>query len=227
MLFAMVCNMAIAQQYNAEVDEYDIEKKKRKVGIRVGLGFTSLTSPQFENPRISRGMQGAIYFRKNFAKGFHFNPEFGASIKGAKFKNDETEYSRISLFYIDLALLGMINLDNKNKSSIVIGAQGSYLMRSSLYIGRDPIAAFMQLPFKKFDYCAVAGYHFNTSFVGFQLSLKYGLANIAGDFANYNRSPASVGQNNQANFKTFKDVKPSLVNVVDVKNLSVELSLYF
>lgn len=217
----MLCMLAAAaQHYDPELDEYDPEMKRRKLGIRVGFGYTKLNSPQFVNAGSAAGLHGAFYYRKNISKGFHFNPELGASIKGSKFNNGDTGYSRISLFYFDIALLGMINLDNKNVNSIVVGIQGSRLMRSSLFVGREQFASFLQLPFKPWDFSAVLGYHFNTNFIGFNLSLKYGLYNIAGDFANFDKNSVNGSMK-------FKDVKPSLANVTDVKNLSIEFSLYF
>lgn len=213
--------MLSAQKYNQETDDFDPQApKKDKFGIRVGLTFSSLLSDELENTTINRGYQGAFYYRVNLFKNFHLNPEFGASIRGAKFKNADTGYTHISLLYFDFSLLGMINLNSRNDHTIIIGGQVSRLMRSSLFLGDEPYPSYLQLPFKTWDYYAVAGYHFNLQYIGFQVCLRYGLRNIAGDFQNFNRQ-------SQNNSSQFGDVRPSLRGVRDVRNLSVDLSLYF
>lgn len=211
-----------AQLYNQELDEFSPEATKRdKLGVRLGFGLNTLRSGDLQNTKVTRGYQGAFYYRVNLFKGFHLNSEFGASIRGARHDNGDLSYSQISLFYFDVNILGMIQLDPGFKHSIIAGVQGSRLMRSSLFIGPEPFPAFLQLPFKKYDLDAVVGYHFNTRYAGFQLALKYGLLNIAGDFASYNK------QSLNNNAVQFIDLKPGLRDVKNIKNLSIELSVYF
>lgn len=218
----LLCTTVMAQKYNQELDDYAPDaKRKDKFGIRVGMGITRLNSPQLVNTKLSRGYEGAFYYRVNLFNGFHLNPELGASIKGANFTNGDVSYTQISLFNFDLTLLGIIQLDRDFNHNLVIGGQASRIMRSSMFIGPEQSPSFLQLPFKKWDYSAVVGYQFNTQYVGFQLALKYGLRNIAGDFYNYNK--ASSNNNGQQ----FIDIKPSLRNVKEIKNFSVELSMYF
>lgn len=218
----LLSTAVVAQKYNQELDDYAPDaRRKDKFGIRVGMGITRLNSPELQNTRVSRGYQGAFYYRVNLFKGFHLNPELGASIKGANFKNGDVGYTQISLFYFDFSMLGMVQLDAAQNHNIVFGGQASRLMRSSMFIGPEQFPSFLQLPFKNWDYFAVLGYQFNTQYIGFQLSLKYGLRNIAADFANYNKN--SVNNNGVQ----FIDIKPSLTGVKDVRNFSVELSLYF
>lgn len=213
---------AAGQKYNQEIDDYAPDaKRKDKFGIRVGVGITRLNSPQLVNTKVSHGYEGAFYYRVNLFKGFHLNPELGASIKGSRFANSNVDYTQISLFNFDGALLGIIQLDPSFNHNLVVGVQASRIMRSSMFIGPEQFPSYLQLPFKKWDYAAVLGYQFNTQYVGFQLALKYGFRNIAGDFYNFNK----VSSNN--NGQQFVDVTPSLRNVKDVKNFSVELSMYF
>lgn len=225
-IFALVLllagNLAFGQKYNQELDEFNPETKRQdKFGVRLGFCLTRLNSDQLLNTRLTRGYQGAFYYRVNLFKGFHLNPEFGASVDGAKFNNGNSGYSQISLLYFDFSLLGFKQLDTKNNHNLVAGLQASRLMRSSMFIGPEQTPSYLQLPFKKYDYAAIVGYHYNTQYVGFQLALKYGLRNIAGDFYNFNRE--SVNDKGAQ----FADLKPSLRDVKNVRNLSIELSVYF
>jgi hypothetical protein len=209
------------QLYNQELDGYDpATTRKDKLGIRVGFGVTTLSSDALVNTRASRGYQGAFYYRVNLFKGFHLNAESGASVKGANFNNGDSGYSQLSLLYLDVGVLGMFQLTSDNKHNLIVGVQSSRLMRSSLFVGPEQFASFLQLPIKKWDHAAVVGYHFNTQFVGFQLALKYGLRNIAGDFFNFNK--VSVNNSSQ-----FVDLDPSMRNLSNLRNISVELSVYF
>lgn len=217
----LLCSIGKSQFYNAEQDGFDPQtKRKDKLGIRVGFGITRLNSDQLVNTRLARGYQGAFYYRVNLFKGFHLNAEMGASIKGSLFNNGDSGYTQLSILYFDMGLLGFIQLTSDYKHNLVVGIQSSKLMRSSLYVGPEQYASYLQLPFKKWDHAAVFGYHFNTNYVGFQLALKYGLRNIAGDFYNFNK----VSLNNSSQ---FSDIKPSMRNVTDVRNMSIELSVYF
>jgi hypothetical protein len=210
-----------AQKYNQELDDFDPGTKRQdKFGVRLGFGFNTLMSPQLVNSKTTRGYQGAFYYRVNLFKGFHLNPEFGASIRGSRYNNGTSGYTQISLLYFDFSLLGMIQLDRKYNNNLVLGMQASRLMRSSVFVGKEPYPAFLQLPFKNYDYAAVVGYHFNLQYVGFQLSLKYGLRNVAKDFSMYNKKSLNTSLE-------FVDLKPSLRNVNNIRNISVELSIYF
>lgn len=213
---------SIAQQYNQELDGFDPNtKRKDKLGIRIGFGITRLNSDELVNTAVSRGYQGAFYYRVNLFKGFHLNTEMGASIKGAKFNNGDVGYSQLSMLYLDFNLIGMFQLTSDNKHNLIFGVQSSRLMRSSLFVGPEPFASYLQLPFKTWDHAAVTGYHFNTRYVGFQLALKYGLRNIAGDFVNFNKESLNDSG------KQFADLSPTMRNIKSIKNFSVELSVYF
>lgn len=213
---------SFSQLYNEELDGFDpTTKRKDKLGIRVGFGVTRLTSNELLNTKLSRGYQGAFYYRVNLFKGFHLNTEMGASVKGANFNNGDTGYSQLSLLYLDFNVLGMIQLTSDFKHSLVLGVQSSRLMRSSLFIGPEQFASYLQLPMKRWDFAAVAGYHFNTRYVGFQAVLKYGLRNIADGFATFNKT--SVNDPGEQ----FSQLSPSLQGVTDIRNFSVELSVYF
>lgn len=218
----LILSSGFAQQYNQELDGFDPNTKRRdKLGIRIGFGITTLNSPELLNTAVSRGYQGAFYYRVNLLKNFHINTEMGASIKGANFNNGDVGYSQISLLYLDFNLLGMFQLTADNKHNLVVGGQSSRLMRSSLFVGPEQFASYLQLPLKRWDHAAVVGYHFNTQYVGFQLALKYGLRNIAGDFLNFNKESL-----NDAGSQ-FADLNPTMRNIKDIKNFSVELSVYF
>lgn len=220
-ILLLVGNFAYGQRYNQELDEFNPEAKRQdKFGIRLGFCLTRLNSPQLSNMNPTRGYQGAFYYRVNLFKRFHLNPEFGASVDGAKFNNGKTGYSQISMLYFDFSLIGLTQLDAKNNHNLVLGLQASRLMRSSLFIGPEQNPSYLQLPFKKYDYAAILGYHYNLQYVGFQLALKYGLSNIAGDFNTFQRK--SLNDNSQ-----FENLNPSLRDLKQVQNLSIELSLYF
>src|SRR5215212_8277411 len=151
-MFMLMAGALSAQKYNQETDDFDpLAPKKDKFGIRVGMTFSTLRSGQLENTKVTRGYQGAFYYRVNLFKNFHLNPEFGASIRGARFKNMDTGYSQISLLYFDFTLLGMIDLNSRHDHTIIIGTQASRLMRSSLFLGKEPYPSYLQLPFKWWD----------------------------------------------------------------------------
>ena len=213
--------MVSAQHYRDDVEEeIRPDRRPQKFGVRGGVALSNLRSPEIMNRRPNFGLQGSFYYRASVARKLQLQTELGASFRGANFKNGINGYSKMSLFYTDFPVYFLIGLDSKNDHNIVVGAQASYLVRSSLFVGNELLPSFSNLPVKSMDFYALAGYHFNTQYVGLQITFRMGLSNVADNFAGFN--PKS-----DSNSQSFRDLQPPLSHVMKLYNTSLELSLLF
>lgn len=196
---------------------------RTKLGVRAGLSFNTLSSGNLQNPRIGTGLTGGAYCRVKLGRynakepklfKYAFEPQFNFTYKGSRFANDTGEYSRISLFYLDMPLLFIINLDKKDGDySLILGPQFSYLAKKSLFIKSDPVPVdpdSAQLKFNPFDVVLVAGLQYCTRYVNIQLLVKPGLSNI----------------NRAMDARNAPLIRP-LPNGQPIRNFSVELILAF
>lgn len=218
-----------AQHYRK--DEVEPDSRPQKVGVRIGFGNYWLRAPEMRDGSPQFGVQGAIYYRIALSKRFDLNTELGACYRGSKFPVGDNDtgyvYSRLGLFYMELPVLAMISLDEKKNHILVVGPTLSYLAKPSLFIGTDYLSSyyptFTRLPLNRWEVGAALGYMFSSKYIGLYIGYKHGLTNVAGDFSNAdyprdagNRSPQSLFQ-----------VSPSLRNVKNIFNRSIEVSLYF
>lgn len=235
-LFFTLAWMSInAQQYQKSDEMFDADGRPQKLGIKGGLNFTGMPSRELPegqrdtsfathrllNPKLTYGLHVGAYYRWQISPRIHNQIELAASFRGSRFDNlDSNGYSRISLFYLDMPVLFHISLDKKKQNNLVIGYQASYLIRGQIFVGRDVLASFSQVPFKKWDHLFVGGYHFNFDRVGLNILLKYGIRNINNGFANFD-PPGSISN------QRIQDIRPSLMNVGDIRNYSIEFGISF
>lgn len=214
---------ALAQQY--QDDENDNDKFiPHKVGIKVGIAPSWLNAPGMPNQRYQIGLQGGFYYRVNFnKKRLHLQTELSAAFRGAKFNNKETEYRRLGLFYMDLPVYLMYSFDDDHKRNILFGPMLSYLIRPSLYIGNELYPTFTNMPLKKFDFSLALAYLKSFDKIGLSAGFKYGLLNISKGSFETHPEPGAGG----SHVVYLREVKPDLSSANTIKNLSVELSLFF
>jgi len=201
-------------------------KAWQRVGVKAGIGISTISSDGFKNPIPQVGVQGGLYYRISLSKRFHFQPELSAAYKGAKFDGENDtgfNYTRLGLFYMDLPLYLVMSLDDKGKHNLMVAPTVSFLMRPNLYINKEYYPTFTTLPLKRFTYGVTAGYMFSLGSIGFQVAAKFDLVSIAGDFETFN----TPGDGGSSGTLQLRELNPPLTKVDRLLNRSIELSLYF
>lgn len=184
-------------------------KDKYTIGIKTGTCFSSLIGKELQNPKVKFGFQGGVYYRQRLGSSLHLLTELNASFRGSNFNNGTTGYNRISLLNLDLPVELMIDLSKrKNEHLIFLGPQLTYLAKSDLYVNPDNVSKYQNLDLKPFDIMAVVGYHYNGYYMGWQIAAKYGLTDINDGIM-------------------FKDVKPVTGTGKLIRNISLELAMFF
>jgi hypothetical protein len=215
LLFSLAC---MAQQADStsvdgenDNDEGVISKPDNsgplKIGIKLGVGYSSMLGGELENPIGTFGLQGSAYLRYRFKPKFAIQTEVGASFRGSNFNNDVDEYTTIKTYYIDVPVLFVFGLNKTATSNLIIGPQYSRLLNSSIYISNGAAPEPDPPKLKKNDLLAVLGAQFYTPFVGFQVLAKYGLININDGLLGANTKPAYKGK--------------------DIHNLAIEFNIIF
>jgi Outer membrane protein beta-barrel domain len=187
LLGVLVCN---AQTDSTQTDSTRIEEEEEsvlvippineqlKIGIKFGSGLCMLTGNELTNPRPSYSLSGGAYLRYRFKRHWFLQPEASFAFKGGNFDNGNLQYSRIRMYYVDVPVLLMRGLNEKNTSNVFIGLQYSRLLNATIYLKDEPLPESTAPKIKKDDLAAVLGAQFHTPFVGFQFALKYGLIDL-------------------------------------------------
>jgi hypothetical protein len=234
-LFAQELIEAPLQQQNIDTEE----KTKTKLGIKFTLGAHTFRGDAFDNTIPKYGFGVGIYniIDLNKKKTKQLQWELNFTNKGSKFKKitdsiSESNYNKISLFYIELPVMYAYKIAQKNKNGLYLltGAQFSYLFRNNINqsYARNITATNVyknDLPFKTIDVAPVLGLRKNIpNGMAFQLTVKPGLIN------NYTSifkervdkpDPDNENYNYSSIYPRFKD--GTHLN----RNFSIELSLMF
>lgn len=177
----------MAQTDSAEVEGDEEEElvwlkgdmnEVHEYGIKLGTGFSALLGGELENPTPRFGLLGNAYYRYRYSQKSAIQVEAGISLRGSNFANNNNEYGTIKTYNIDVPLLWVRALNNAKKSHLVLGAQYSHLLSSSIFLVSKQVAESQNPKLKKHDVLLVTGTQFYTGFVGFQFLIKYGLINI-------------------------------------------------
>lgn len=190
-----------------------------KLGVRGGFAFSTFNPEVFSNPTFAFGITGGATARWKFGKikdaerenyRFGFEAQANFIYRGSTFDNLNGQYNRISLFYIDLPLLGIMKLDKKGRVKLLGGIQGSYLANSSIFIKPETYKDTTELSLKPFSLSAVGGVEYRTDVVGIQFFIKQGITDI----------------NKGMNATTYPNLFPTLRNG-SIKNFTCELTFSF
>ena len=179
-----------------------------KLGLKLGVGYSSLLGSELQNPVGRMGVNGSAYLRYRFKRKFGLQTEFGASFRGSNFSNGPGEYSSIRSYYFDMPVVLTYSYDKTGNDLAVVGIQYSYLLNSSLYLSNAALPESYAPGLFRHDLSIVIGPQFNTDFVAFQILGKFGLINM-------NENKAWPG-----------NAKP-LNNGGSIRNFSIELNLLF
>jgi len=165
--------------------------EKIKLGVKLGCGLFMIGGKEAINPYPIFGLVGGGYFRYRFNTHWALQTETNISIRGGKFGNKVDEYGTIRTYFVDIPVLLMYGLNEKNTSNVFVGTQYSNLLNSILFKTNSQVQESQSPALNKHDLMVMAGAQFHTPFVGFQLAVKYGLLD-----ANKGLLPA-VGPANQ------------------------------
>lgn len=149
-----------------------------KLGVKLGSGVCILLGNELANPRPTYMLSGGAYLRYRFSQRWSLQPEAGVSLRGSNFSNGNGQYESIRMYNIDVPVLLLFGLNEKNRSNLLAGLQYSRILNASLYLKGSTIPENTSPALKKNDLMGVVGAQFHTPFVGFQLVAKYGFINI-------------------------------------------------
>lgn len=177
-----------------------------KLGIKTSFNLSFLLGDELENPRPKFGYTAGAYYHVNHEKKWSLYTEFAGSFRGSRFSNGDTGYSKIALFYLDLAAMPTYKLSDKQKVSV--GPYISYLGLSSVFKGEQKKAYLNDIGIAPLD--AGLGVYYTTygPIVGLQVGGKLGLANINKDVS-------------------FDDLFPATGTGQVIRSLSLEIGLIF
>ena len=177
----------------------------QKLGVKTSFNLSSMIGSSVENSRIKFGYTAGIYYSTSRQKKVNLYTEILGNFKGGNFKNGNTGYSKIALFYIDASILP--NLSLANNRSISIGPSFSYLGLSSVYVGDKKKPEDQTLDLSPFDMGLASFYTISQKIVSYQFGVKIGLMNIN-----------NIAQNN---------LMPVINPSGTIRNFSVEIGMLF
>lgn len=190
-----------------------------RLGVRTGAAVSTLSSGNLVNPSFIFGLTGGLtgrfkigHIRDDQPEGYRFGvePQLNFIYKGSNFKNTAAQYYKMSLFYVDLPVYGIVRLDKKGAVKAMAGPYLGYLMNSSIYLKPDTYRDSTVLKLKNFDFGVAAGIEFKTRPMGFQFIIKQGFTNI----------------DNGLNAVNYPQIQPNF-NGGRIRNFSVEIVLSF
>lgn len=195
--------------FSAQSHSQTIPKdEKFRMGLRIGVGITTLRGSALENPTSKRGFVAGAYARYRVNKSIDFSTGVEASFRGSRFNNGDSGYSQIALVYTDFPALFMIKTGRTSNTRLVVGYQASALLKSSLFVGKTPVYSKLDLPLRQMDHLGVLGVSFDGELTGVNFYFKYGFRNI-------NR-----GVN-------YTDVRPKQDKTGDITNMAFEIAINF
>jgi hypothetical protein len=198
--------------------------KRQNYGLRMGAGVYTMLGSELKNPRPLFGYAGGFFAQKKISRTapHWIYTELSARFAGANFANFELEsdYTKISQIFLDVPVLWKFNLNTKATKdlgrNILIGIQGSHLLRSAIYLGPERVPKnkliwwkrWEPLPLKPFDLNAMAAWEYAGEQSSLMISLRVGLINANRGFF-------------------LPDVTPATGNNGTIRNCSLEVSMLF
>lgn len=222
-LFCIFSTAAVFAQDEPESNEPepmpDAPTRNFRIGVRTGAAVSTVNPGNLVNPSLLFGLTGGMTLRYKFGKihddrpeayRFGFETQLNFVYKGSNFKNQNTEYYKMSFFYADMPLYGIVKIDKPGHVKLLAGPYSGYLINRSIYIKPDTYQDSTKLKLKSFDYGVAVGLEFKTRPVGFQVIVKQGLRDI----------------NDGLNAVNYPLIKPAF-NGGRIRNFSVEIVLSF
>lgn len=179
---------------------------KHKVGVKTSFNLSLLLGDELQNPRPKFGYTAGVYCQFNNENTWSLYSEITGSFRGSKFSNGDTGYSKIALFYLDVAAMPSYTIDDKQK--IAFGPYASYLGLSSVFKGEQKKAYLNDIGIGPLDAGIGAYYTIQGPIVGFQVGGKFGLSNANKDV-------------------NFVDLSPATGNGGFIRNFSLEIGMIF
>ncbi len=177
-----------------------------KLGVKTSFNLSLLLGDELQNPRPKFGYTAGAYCQFNHEKKWSIYTEFTGSFRGSKFNNGDTGYSKIALFYLDVAAMPTYKIDDKRR--IAVGPYASYLGLSSVFKGEQKKAYLNDIGIGPLDAGVGAYYTIQGPIVGFQIGSKIGLANANKDV-------------------NFVELSPTTGNGGFIRNFSLEIGMIF
>ena len=165
------------------------KSKSHELGIKTSINISILLGDELQNPRPKFGYTAGAFYHINQANKWSLYTEYTGSFRGSRFSNGDTGYSKIALFYLDIAAMPAYKLDDKQTLSF--GPYFSYLGLSSIFKGAQQKAYMNDIGIRPLDAGIGAYYTLQGSVVGFQVGGKLGFANANKDISIDNLTPAT------------------------------------
>jgi hypothetical protein len=229
-LIILLLGSALSEKSSAQF--FDTESQSRtKAGLRLAIGGSQLYGTVLQNPRTARAFSGGFYVRNKLSSKFNIQTEALFSYRGGRYNtNIDTGYSyvydKIVLVYADLPVYLMFNPKGDQKHNFMLGAQISWLLRSSLFASvpanreyDPPTPEYSNLPLKDYDVMLGAGYLYSLENIGFMFNIRYGLIDINDDWNLARAEPRSQD--------TPKAINPAQNSEGFLRNIVIDLSVSF
>ncbi len=175
----------------------DEVKDRLNLGLKLGLGMGSMYGGELKNPRPLMGFNAGLFFHgKDTNARLNWQTGLEARFRGSNFNNSDsgnTAYTKIGLITTDIPLLLNIRLGRLKPGfykTLQVGATGSYILRSIVYIGEDKIPAqrenylqtWKKLPLHPIDLQGIIGYQKRGPIAGWQVLFRMSLLNMNNNF---------------------------------------------
>ncbi|MCB9262255.1 MAG: outer membrane beta-barrel protein [Flavobacteriales bacterium] len=167
---------------------------KTRVGMTAAINYTMLAGSELKNPRPKTASALGFAVRQKLGKQLQMTAESNVSFSGSRFANGKTDsYYLMKFVRVNLPLSLMLNIDGENqKKFITAGIDGSYILRSEIYVRPNDVKpTFVNYGFKRFDLAATLGVHLDYQFFGIRPSIRMGLLNLNNGLKMENIFPAT------------------------------------
>jgi hypothetical protein len=224
LLYGLVTSFALYAQEDPAVGNEpnpipESPTRNFRIGVRTGGAVSTVGQGNFINPSPIFGLTGGINARYKFGKirddhpeayRFGYEAQLNFAYKGSNFKNQNTQYNKISFFYGDLSMYGILKIDKEGYVKLLAGPYAGYLINNSIYIKPQISQDTTVLKLRDMDYGYGIGLEFKTRPIGFQVIVKQGLRNL----------------NDGMNALKYPQIMPAFTGG-RIRNFSVEIVLSF
>jgi hypothetical protein len=231
-LLLLVCFLFISIPVIAQEDDYEDPgediNKNYKLGIKIGMSGSILKAKgddSVETSGVRTGFTTGIYGRGKLSNKFSLQFGVYGTYRGGEFNRVESKkhndiYRRMSLFYVDFPIELQYRVTKEKPTILVVGFQPSLLGASSIGTYQDELRLYRQtdLPIHPMDYSVIGGVFFQWQALGIQIMAKSGLTNISQGFTDPKTGVV---------YEKFKNLRPSLAHIKELKNFSIEAAVIF
>jgi len=154
------------------------EEGKYRLGIKMGLNFTSIYGSYPIDKGLMLGVLGGGFGRVNFSKLVSLQHEFLITFRGANFSGNSPDIGAIKILYLDFPAIIMLKPGPKSLHRFGAGMQYSHALNRLVFQDNNSFPTEGVVPLDKNDWAIVTAYQYQLEYIAFQIALKGGLRNL-------------------------------------------------